>query len=167
MFRIMGGGMICAATTYVGFSLADRLKKRYDFLRAMVGALQFIRSQIEFGRYDLRYIFERIDETPAFCGFFSICRSLMDDRGVQEAWKTAIDEIFGKGFLKDVDMEGLVLLAAELGMSDIRGQTKAIDASLEVLKKTIWDAKEEYDKMFKTYRGCGVLLGVFFLILFI
>lgn len=159
--------MLFATSTYAGFYLSDRLKRRYDFLRGMVNALLFIRSQIEFGKYELCNIFERIDNTPALCGFFAICGKNTEQYGIQKAWQTATDTVYGIGFMKETDKEGVLQLSAELGMSDVRGQIKLLDSSVGILNNAVAEAKEEFDRMFKTYRACGILLGIFFLVLLI
>ncbi len=167
MLRLLGGLMICIVSSYCGFFMADRLKKRRDFLRGMENALSFIQTEIEFGKYELRYIFKRIEDSPSLCGFFKCCTDAMKDNGIKSAWKKAVEKIADDANLKEEDKTALEELSKELGMSDVCGQKKAIERTVALINGYGKHAEEEYLRLSKTYKGCGVLLGVFFLIILI
>lgn len=167
MLKLLGGLMICTVCSYCGFYMSDRLKRRRDFLLGMENALSFIKTEIEFGRYDLKHIFLKIDNSPQLCGFFGICTDRIEELGIKKAWSEAADKTGDVANLKVEDKNVLRELSRELGMSDVEGQKKAINRTADHIKECRKNAEEEYARLSKTYKGCGVLLGVFFLIILI
>ena len=165
MIRFVGGAMICTVSSYFGFYMADRLKKRRNFLREMVDSLSFIGREMEFGRYELHRIFANLCDTATLFGFFKICNDKIEDWGIKKSWEHAVCEISCDACLKNEDKAALMTLSGELGMTDINGQRKAIERTVSALAECEKKADEEYIRLSKAYRGCGVLLGVFFLIL--
>lgn len=166
MLSLIGGGLICITASYGGFYFADRLRKRYDFLRNMKSALLYISSQIEFGRYELRRIFSHIEDNPSLFGFFSMCADKIYKDGIEKAWSASLCSVSTNAFLKEPETEALFALSKELGKSDVSGQKKAIALCVNLIDMSLESAKDEYERLSKTYRGCGILLGVFFLIIF-
>ncbi len=165
MLRLLGGALIFTVSAYYGFHLSGRLKKRRDFLRAMSGALAFVLAEIEFGRYDIAHIFARADISPALCGFFKRCIGGIEEQGLQYGWRKATKECADIAYIKEYDCEALLALGMQIGMTDVSGQKKAIGCAVAHIDKNAKEAEEEYQRLAKPYRSCGVLLGVFFLII--
>ena len=163
MIRLFGGMMVFFVFAYCGFYLSGRIKARRDFLRAMSGALSFIASEIEYSHYDLIDIFKRADSSPSLCGFFTRCAEGIEKYGIRKVWDKEVGECVDLGLLKDGEI--LKELGRQLGMSDIEGQKKAIERTVAVLDDNGKTADEEYVRLSKPYRSCGILLGVFFLII--
>lgn len=167
MLRLFGGILIFTVSSYIGFHMADRLRKRVSFLRAMSDALAFISAEIEFGHYSLDSIFRRIDSSNALCGFFDYCKNHIHKDGIREAWNNSVEYISDKVFVTDDDIDAVAMLGGELGMTDIKGQKNAISRTILHIDKNAKSAEAEYARLGKTYRSCGMLMGVFFLIIFI
>lgn len=167
MLSAIGSGMICITSAYFGFYMAERLKKRYCFLREMINALLFIERETEFGKYELSRLFKKLEGVSALGGFFKLCRNGMEENGIKQAWRDAAKETADKVCLKEWDITTVSELAEELGMTDARGQKKAIKRTVGILNECCKNAEEEYNRLSKPYRHCGVLIGIFFLILFI
>ncbi len=165
MLRLFGGVLIFTVSAYYGFHLSDRLKKRRDFLRAMSGALAFVLAEIEFGRYDIAHIFRRADIMPALCGFFGRCIGEIKEKGLQYGWERAVRESADIAYIKNCDCEALLTLGAQIGMTDVSGQKNALLRAIAHIDKYTQEAEEEYQRLAKPYRSCGVLLGAFLLII--
>lgn len=167
MIRLFGGILIFIVSAYCGFYLSDRLKKRRDFLRAMSGALSFTATEMEFAHHTLDNIFMRADISPALYGFFKMCSDTMKKSGVRSAWNRSVSDCSEKAALKTEDKEVLLQLGSQIGMSDIEGQKNAIKRTITHLNEYAKSADEEYVRLSKPYKSCGILLGVFVLIMII
>lgn len=163
MIRLFGGVLIFIVSAYCGFYFSGTLKKRRDFLRAMSGALSFISAEIEFAHSELENILMRADTSSALCGFFSVCVPKIKKCGIRSAWTIAVDECTVN--LKAEEKDVLVRLGGQIGMSDVEGQKKTISRAVRQLDEYAKLADEEYTRLSKPYRSCGILLGVFILII--
>lgn len=167
MIRLFGGILIFIVSAYCGFYFSGRLKNRRDFLRAMSDALAFTATEMEFSHHALEGIFRRADVSPALCGFFAMCADSIERNGVRSAWHNSVIECCEKASLKTEDRETLLQLGSQIGMSDIEGQKKAIKRTITHLDEYAKSADEEYTRLSKPYKSCGILLGVFVLIMII
>lgn len=167
MLRLIGGLMAATVSALYGFGMANRLKRRRDFLTALSGALSFIAAEIKFGRYHMPNIFAKIDNVPSLCGFFTTVGEKMAEDGLRKAWGCGLETVSERACLRAEDVQTLMSLGGELGMSDVSGQSDAIARAVTHIDEGICNAREEYERLSRVYRGCGVLLGVFFLIIVI
>lgn len=167
MLRLVGGIMTATVSAWYGFAMAASLRRRRDFLTAVSGALGFISAEIKFGRYRIGEIFVKIDNSPALCGFFATVSEHMAADGLKRAWCCGVDTVSERAGLKADDGNALKSLGNELGFSDVGGQSDAIARTLTLIDGGISNAREEYERLSRVYRGCGILLGVFFLIIVI
>lgn len=165
MVRLFGGVLIFIVSAYCGFYFSGRLKTHRDFLKAMSGALSFISAEIEFAHSELENILMRADTSTALCGFFSVCVPEIKKCGIRSAWTKAVDECADRASLKDEEKDVLIQLGGQIGMSDVEGHKKAISRAVRQLDEYAKIANEEYTRLSKPYRSCGILLGVFFLIM--
>ena len=167
MIRHFGGVLIFIVSTYYGFYFSNRLKKRRDFLRAISGALSFIATEMEFTHRTLESIFRRVETRPALCDFFSHCIRQMEEDGIRKAWQESVFICADEAGLKSEDKESLIQLGSQIGMSDIEGQKTSIRRTIAHMDEYAKSADEEYVRLSKPYRSCGILLGVFFLIIIV
>ena len=165
MIRLFGGLLIFIVSSYCGFYFSDRLKKHRDFLRSVSGALTFTASEIEFGHCELERIFRRLDTSPAMYGFFNACADKIGDCGIRRAWADTVDEYIDRTGITEPEKDVLLQLGNQLGMSDADGQKKAISRTVKQLDEYAGLADAEYTRLSKPYRSCGILLGVFVLII--
>ena len=164
--RFLGSGLIAFTCAWYGFSMARGLRYRRDFLREIISAISFIGREIEYGRSRLREVFKKVEKTILTDGFFDICIENMEQKGIRESWRLAVDDAYHRFYLTTTDKEVIGELSNELGMSDAYRQKSAIEKTVAELEKFLNDANENYVRLSKVFRGCGVLLGVFFLIIF-
>lgn len=167
MIRLFGGFLIFIVSTYCGFSAASRLRRRSEFLKAISDALTYVISEIEFSHTELREIFSRADISGALADFFKSCRDELATSGIREAWEKTVHIKADELSLKECDKDALLQLGVQLGKSDIDGQKKAIGRTVAMLDGYKKSAEEEYVRLSKPYRSCGILLGVFVLLIII
>ena len=167
MLRLLGGICVLVFASYGGFYMSGRLKSRRDFLHSMAESLTYIESEIEFGHYELKNIFMRIDKASAVYDFFKKCAEGLNKSGIRCVWERSIAECGETIPLKNEDIDVLLQLGAQIGMSDVAGQKTAIRRAVTHLDTFASTADKEYARLGKTYRSCGVLLGIFFLIIVI
>lgn len=165
MLRLFGGALIFIVLAYCGFYFAERLKKHRDFLRSVSGALAFTATEIEFGHSELEQIFRRADTSPALCGFFTVCADEIKNLGIRKAWSNTVNAFEERMALSSREKDALLQLGVQLGMSDVDGQRNAISRTVHQLDEYAALADSEYVRLAKPYRSCGILLGVFVLII--
>lgn len=159
--------MIGAVCAYAGFVKADRLKRRRDFLVSFTASLTALETEIVFGMAELKSIFRRMAQradSRAMCGIYSECAERMDDAGIRSAWETAAREAGERAALLPEEISALMLPGGELGMSDAEGQKNALRCAGKTLQLCRDNAVEEYDRLARVYRYCGVLAGAFVVI---
>lgn len=165
--RFLVGIIMLCTSAYAGFYLSDRLKRRRDFLMGMSVALSQLASEIEFSHNTLSQIFDSFCDRRELCGFFSDCKMQIDSLGIRRAWQTATELVGESAMLKNDDIRIIASLGGELGMTDVSGQKTAIARVIRQLDANAVTAEEEYSRLGRTYRQCGLLVGVFFIIILI
>lgn len=161
MLRFSGALMICLCCIWAGFSAADRLRRRRDFLVRFGTSLAVLETEIEFGRRNLAAIFSGMDTDGLLYGFYSRCAGKVADMGIKRAWSEAADAVSGRAALTDGDREVIRSLGSELGMSDVMGQKRAIERTYELLSERAAEAGADCERLTRVYRGCGLLSGAF------
>lgn len=164
MLKLVGSALIGSVCAYYGFISADRLRKRRDFLNEFKASLSVIETEITLGRYELGEIFRRIDHNQRLYGLYGLCASLMAEKGIKSAWGIAAERVSGQGCLKKEDISVISSLGSELGMSDINGQKKALRRVSELIRPLADNAGDEYTRLARVYRSCGVLAGIFIIL---
>lgn len=164
--RFLGGLMVATGISWWGMSEAKKLKDRVEFLKAVLAGLTRTKTQIEFGRFDIGYIFRKLN-IKNDRNLFSLCAEHIKKEGIRGAWEKSVNSVCDDGIIKEDEKNVILQLGNSLGMSDIEGQKNNIDMVVTELKKCITMAEDENIRLGKVYRGCGVLLGVFIMIILI
>ena len=164
MIKATGAAMVCAVCIWAGFSAADRLKRRRDFLCVFLTSLSVLETEIMFGKYELRRIFSSMSGDERM---YSLCAGLIGERGIRRAWEEAAESVSDTASLTDDDIEAVCALGSELGMSDTDGQRRAIERTAEIIKAHSQEAEERCARLSRVYRGCGVLVGIFAVLMLI
>lgn len=167
MFKMTGALLIASVAVWFGFAAADRLKRRRDFLTAFGTSLTVLETEIEFGRYELKRIFEKLDGGGRLFGFYGICASEIEEKGIKKAWSAAVERSADAACLNAEDKDAILALGQELGMSDVSGQRKTIERCAALLAQGAENAESEYARLAKVYRSCGILAGAFAVLIFI
>lgn len=167
MIKATGAAMVCAVCIWAGFSAADRLKRRRDFLGIFLTSLSVLETEIMFGKYELKRIFSCMSGDERMYGMYSLCAGLIGERGIKRAWEEATESVADTASLTDDDIEAICALGSELGMSDTDGQRRAIERTVEIIKAHSQEAAERCARLSRVYRGCGVLVGIFAVLMLI
>lgn len=166
MLKLTGSMLVAAVCVMYGFSAADTLRRRRDFLNAFVTSLSVLETEITFGKYALSRIFERIDSSE-LAGLYEACRNNMERDGIKNAWRSAAEAAAAAAGLKTAERDAVISLGTELGMSDVNGQMKAIARTRELAATAADSAADEYKRLGRAYRGCGISAGIFFMLMLI
>ena len=164
MLKLTGAMLIGAACAMYGFSAADRLRRRRDFLNAFLTSLSVLETEIVFGRYPLGVIFGRI-KSKELCGLFTDCD--IESLGIRAAWDESARAAADAAGLKENELSAILTLGSELGMTDTEGQKKSIARTRELAAAYAADAADEYKRLGRAYRGCGIAAGIFFILMLI
>ncbi len=156
MFRLIGAGLIIFAGSMIGFLKSDGLKKRAECLDRIISGLNLLETDISYSETDLYGALFSIGENHKIGMFKTIAKNLSKD-GI----RVAIDKALGEEeFLLERDKAPLLALADNLGMTDSVTQTGAINRAVSGLLEGKKNAQEEYAKLGRLYRSCGVLGGI-------
>lgn len=156
MLRIIGAAMIIFAGSMIGFLKSDGLKKRAECLDKIITGLNLLETDIGYGKTDLSRALFSIGETHKIGMFKTIGKNLSKD-GIKGAISMAlIDE----EFLLERDKAPIRALSNILGMTDSRAQVGAIKRTVLSLLEGKKNAQDEYARLGRLYRSCGVLGGV-------
>lgn len=163
--KIIGAAMILGVCAYSGFRFADRLKKRYVYLRNILTALNLLETEISFGGSRLKKAFESVDKAADTKGLFKTASENLEQLGIKRAWREAVKEKKEELCLTDGDSEALTALGARLGMTDTENQMKNIRYVKEMLAAKQAEAEGEYERQGRLYRSGGILAGLFLIFL--
>lgn len=156
MLRIIGAAMIIFAGSMIGFLKSDGLKKRAECLDRIISGLNLLETDINYGKKDLYGALFSIGETHKIDMFKTIAKNLSKD-GIKGAIGTALAE---EEFLLERDKAPLRALSDNLGMTDGATQAQAIKRAVSSLLEGKKNAHDEYARLGRLYRSCGVLCGV-------
>ncbi|MBQ7986106.1 MAG: stage III sporulation protein AB [Clostridia bacterium] len=156
MLRIIGAAMIIFAGSMIGFLKSDALKKRAECLDRIISGLNLLETDISYGKTDLSCALFSIGETHKIGMFKTIAKNLSKD-GIKSAICTALGE---EEYLLERDKAPIKALADNLGMTDCVAQVQAIKRATSSLLDGKKNAQEEYARLGKLYRSCGVLGGI-------
>lgn len=166
MLRQTGSLMLAAACAMYGAELAAALRRRRDFMREFVTSLSVIETEIIFCARPLGEIFKKLDNKKLY-GLFTECAAEIDKCGIKAAWEAAARQAAQCADLPKSCVDTLMQIGSELGRSDKEGQKKAIKRTAALADAAAAEADEEYKRMGRVYRGCGLLAGALCIIAFI
>lgn len=167
LYKLLGGGLIIAATTVFGCTKARALSERVQSLLRIKTALSVLESEIIFSANHMKRAFLRLAETVGPEALFRDAAARLEEEGVCKAWRNAVDAHRKKLCLADEDVRMLKTLSAELGMTDRENQVKNLRRVTALLDTALIKAREDYDRSARLYRSCGVMAGLLAVILFI
>jgi len=148
--------MIVFAGGMLGFLKSDSLKKRAECLDGIISGLNLLETDINYGKSDLFSILMAIGETHKIGMFKTIAKNLSKD-GIKVATDKALAE---EEFLLERDKAPIRTLAENLGKTDSVTQAGAIRWAVSGLSEGKKNACDEYAKLGRLYRSCGVLGGI-------
>ena len=156
MLRIIGAGMIIFAGSMIGFLKSDNLRKRTEQIGSIISGLNLLETEIGYGKNDLFSALLSIGENHGVDIFKAIAKNLLKD-GIKAATDKALLE---EKCLLERDKAPIRALSETLGMTDSKTQASAIKKTVLELTENRKTAQEEYAKLGRLYRSCGVLGGI-------
>lgn len=165
MLKIAGAVMICAACTYMGLKKSTELKNREKSLKSIHTALGHLETEIGFTANNLKRAFLNIEKSAELKGLFADAAERIENFGIKKAWTYAV--MNSKLTLLESDRELLLMLGTRLGMTDTKNQLKHIGYMRELISAQAGSAEAEYRRLGSIYRGGGVLLGLFIVLLIV
>ncbi len=156
MLRLLGAGLIIAGGTALGFYKSDRLLKHRSSLDSLITALELLKTDISYGKRDIKTILKTISEAQKLQLFSDISDNLYQI-SLYDSFKSALEN--RDTYISDNDIEILLTLAADLGKTDTQNQLKCISYAKCRLEESRSCAAEKYIQEGRLYRSLGVLTG--------
>ena len=164
--------LVLAASTAIGFFIANRYSVRVRELEDLAIALEIFETKISYTYDNLIDTFTYISEnlkTKVYRIFFITAEHLRESKNMSagDVFRNVVDDekIFLE--LNEKDTEILKGLSVSLGQTDLENQIKNIRLTLQMINTQLKEAYEEKGKNFKMYRNMGVLTGLVLIILLI
>lgn len=170
LLKLAGGAMILAASSLIGFSLADRLVKRQQQLKQLTGLMHLLENEIRYMSNLLADAFEKItdDRMTEAAAFFTESASILrkeNETSASEAWRRAVAKCIKNTSLDKEDERVLLSFGNMLGNSDTEGQLKNIRFIISRLEEREQNAEEKRKRGEPMYRKLGILAGLAIVIL--
>ncbi len=165
--KLLGAVAILFCAWFLGKSSSDKLKKREETLRDFQSALKLLESEISFSNNSIDCALLNIGKAVYMCGFFDEVSQDVYKKGVRAAWRDALLKYKPRLALTDEDIKILLVLSAELGVTDGENQIKNIRYVSGMLDKAEACAHEKFAKLSRLYRSVSIGVGAMVVILFI
>lgn len=156
MFRVIGAMMIIFAGSMIGILKSDSLKKRAECIDRIISGLNLLETDIGYGKCDLTSTLASIGENHKIELFSKMAQSVSRD-GIKVATDKALS---CEEFLLERDKAPIRALSENLGMTDSITQVSAIKRAVSGLLEGKKNAQDEYARLGRLYRSCGVLGGI-------
>jgi len=161
--QILGGIIICTATTLLGLHLGGAGARRTKDLLEFKKTLILLKSQINFAIYTLPQAFHHISQraAPPFDQFYTDLANELEtgQMEAQAAWTTAVDKLKQSSLSKE-DLANLQMLGASLGHMDAVVQINSIDMIITGIDDSLQQLLTQNPKNAKMYRGLGIVSGL-------
>jgi len=164
MLKVIGCLIVLGASSAAGFIYAESFKKRVADLNELQRIMYLLQSEIEYINNPIPRALKEISTKtikPFSLIFNDISELLFKNEveSVYQAFKIILSSNNYSLNLNKDDINILFDLSKSLGESDVSGQRKMFEFTLESIKKQIILAEELMYKNLKVYRYLGVTLG--------
>jgi len=170
LFKVLGGILILASSSSIGFIIANYYNERPKLLRQLQNALSMLETEINFSNSPLpealRNVALRCDKDVAF--LFSKTREYinsMDGFTASEAWEKALKSYSKAKSLNETDFDILYAFGKYLGTSDREDQINKLKLAISQLKSQEVKAEEDKDKSERVWKYLGVMTGLLIVLL--
>ncbi|WP_226582940.1 stage III sporulation protein SpoIIIAB [Halobacillus litoralis] len=163
----IGAVIVLTVTTWVGFDMASRFKRRPGHIRQWKNALQMIEAEMVYGQSSLREVCENLSrQLPKPINKFF--ENMMKEEWCDEfssLWSRNIKSHWSMNAMGKNELEILVQFGRTLGQHDLEQQQKQIQLTLHHLDRELHEAIEVGDQYQKMAKGMGILSGLLVIIL--
>jgi stage III sporulation protein AB len=172
MLKLLGCIIILGSSSAAGFLYGESFKRRVADLNELQRVIYLLQSEIEYMSNTIPRALKEISNktiNPFSLLFNDISKLLFNNEveSVYEAFKITFNSNKYHLNLNKEDINILFDLSKSLGDSDLSGQRKMFEFTLESIKKQIVLAEELMCKNLKVYRYLGVTLGSMVVIMLI
>lgn len=170
--KLIGGMLVLLATSWLGFTLAGRVRERPKQIRQLRSYLSLLQTEIHYGTRPLAEACANIAEhgdNAVSALFRAGSEQLMrrDGSSTYECFKRAIEQEWKQTALQQREQDVLLQLCQVLGSSDRHDQVHHLTMACEQLELEEKRARDEQDRSEKMYKTMGVLTGALLVILMI
>lgn len=170
MLRLMGGVMIVSGCFGMGMWYRQQFIRRLEVLRVLVGILEMLMGEIQYGKTTLPECCKRVGERqaePYKSALLHIFQVMGENTG------ESFPKVFGENMeacLKDVpiakeDREHFLAFAAGESFEDGRMQLRAIERSRELLGLSVAKMEKENAEKCRMAVGLGAMSGLLLVII--
>ncbi len=163
--KIICSIVIIACSSLVGIIFSNTYIERTGLLGHLISTLQIIETEILYGATPIPVLLEKMgsrSKKEIGCIFLSASNLLKENKGqpFEEIWSIAVNkEIKNTSFSKN-DIEILLSLGKNLGLSNSEDQIKHIRLIQEEVKRQHENSIIEEKKNVKLFKNLGFLLGL-------
>lgn len=156
---------IVLLSTLIGFEYGEAIKVRRDNLSKLLDSIVNLESEIFYcltPLYEATMKIAKISSKPINILFEEVSNELTKNNteSVSEAFEVAIKKSEGELCLLQEDYNILLELSKSIGTTDLEGQKKIFEITINKIKNNLKHASEEADKNIKMYRVLGVSVGL-------
>ncbi|SDK51500.1 stage III sporulation protein SpoIIIAB [Natronincola ferrireducens] len=171
VLRLIFSLIIIASSSLIGNIYANGFIERTKLLASMLSTLQMLETEIIYSATPLPQLLGKVaKKSKGEIGNIleATAEILYKKEGYifSEAWRIAIEQETTKTAFHKEDIEVLLALGNNLGISDSNDQVKHIRLTKEEIKRNYEMAIVDQGKSVKLYRNLGFLLGVTIVIVF-
>lgn len=164
MNKWIGCILIIAASTGLGMSRSEELKKHLEQLEELKKLFYLLRSELAYTKAPFAEVFEKLEYKVAspFREWLLCMRGKLVGRQIGsfwEVWRSTISEKLTKSKLKEEDLEELRNVGKNLEYIE------NIDLYIEQLEYKITQIRQSYQTKRKLCRSLGIMGGIFLVIL--
>ena len=158
----IGGLLLIAAGTGMGWYMAARLRQRVTFLETCGRLLQALWQEMNYTARPMSDLWQRLAQSEAFAAF-----SLVQDtaQGLAQtdfaaAFSAAVDKAEGEGLLTAENRNILLEFADGCGRTDLDGQQAHVEYYRTLLTAGEEEARRTYAEKGRVYRVLGCTAGI-------
>ncbi|HZK57958.1 MAG TPA: stage III sporulation protein SpoIIIAB [Clostridia bacterium] len=165
LFKFIYSVVIVVCSSLLGFIFANTYVERTKLLNSLLSALQMLETEIVYGATPIPIIMRKVgNKTEKEIGniFLSAADLLNLNSGqtFDEIWHDAVTQEARHTCLSREDIEPLLSLGKNLGISDCEDQVKHIRLIQEEIKRHYKLSLIAQNKNTKLFRNLGFLLGM-------
>lgn len=161
MLRIIGALCIIVSCACTGILTDRRLYGRLKAISYFISAVSYLKINTEFSDMDMKSALIAADKSCGVRSVFTNTAENMHTLGIKAAWEQAVNNSKNAVPLTDSDIEILLPFGEKIGLTDIETQNRSIDNIIRLLNMRYDEVKDEYTKKGRLYSKCGVLIGMF------
>jgi stage III sporulation protein AB len=172
MMKLLGGIIVIAAATSIGFVYSRIYTERVKQLRDLQYALNILESEIIYTSSPLiDALLSASQKSSTSAGkLLSSMSELLGSRNAEsiyDAFNSAYDSVKSELFLEKEEIDVLGSFVQSIGSADIEGQKKNFNITLKKLEGFEKSAEETRNKNEKLYRYLGLCAGVLIVIVLV